>query len=57
VQAWSPSGSKVTLDDRLRQSLSTVAEIGGVEPSPIDEVLSRVSVHNDLATALQPCTA
>ena len=57
VRAWSPGGSKATLHDRLRQSLSTVAEIGGMEPSTIDEVLSRVSVHDDLATALQPCTA
>lgn len=57
VRAWSPGGSKRTLHDRLRQSLSTLAEIDAVNPSTIDEVLSRVSVHDDLATAVRPCAA
>ena len=33
VRAWSPGGSSRTLHDRLRQSISTLADIGAVEPS------------------------
>jgi 3-hydroxybutyryl-CoA dehydrogenase len=57
VRAWSPTRSARTLHDRLRQSVSTLAEIGTVDPSPVDEVLSRVSTHDDLATAVAPCAA
>lgn len=57
VRAWSPGGSAGTLQDRLRQSLSTLAEIGAVESSQIDVVLARVSTHDDLAEALAPCAA
>jgi 3-hydroxybutyryl-CoA dehydrogenase len=57
VRAWSPTGSAHSLHDRLRQSISMLAEIGAVDPSSIDEVLARVSVHDDLATALAPCAA
>lgn len=57
VRAWSPGGSSRTLHDRLRQSLSALADVGAVEPSTIDGVLARVSVHDDLATALAPCAA
>lgn len=57
VRAWSPAKSAHTLHDRLRQSVSTLAAIGAVEPSTVDEVLSRVSTHDDLATALTPCAA
>lgn len=57
VRAWSPGRSVRTLHDRLRQSVSTLAEIGAVEPSAVDKVLARVSVHDDLATALTPCAA
>jgi 3-hydroxyacyl-CoA dehydrogenase len=57
VRAWSPARSAHTLHDRLRQSVSTLAEIGAVDPSAVDEVLSRVSTHDDLATALAPCAA
>lgn len=57
VRAWSPAGSARTLHDRLRQSVSTLAEIGAVEPSAVDGVLARVSVYHDLATALTPCAA
>jgi 3-hydroxyacyl-CoA dehydrogenase len=57
VRAWSPSGSAGTLGDRLRESVSTLAELGAVEESAVDEVLARVSVHDDLATALEPCAA
>ena len=57
VRAWSPAGSVRTLPDRLRQSVSTLAEIGAVEPSAVGGVLARVSVHDDLATALAPCAA
>lgn len=57
VRAWSPGGSSRTLRDRLRQSVSMLAEIGAVEPSTVDEVLARVSVHDDLAAALRPCAA
>ena len=57
VRAWSPGTSVRTLHDRLRQSVSTLAEIGVVEPSDIDDVVGRVSIHDDLATALTPCAA
>jgi prephenate dehydrogenase len=32
VRAWSPGRSARTLGDRLRQSVSALAEIGAVEP-------------------------
>jgi 3-hydroxybutyryl-CoA dehydrogenase len=57
VRAWSPARSARTLHDRLRQSVSALADIGAVEPSAVDEVLARVSTHDDLATALTPCVA
>lgn len=57
VRAWSPGRSARTLGDRLRQSVSALAEIGAVEPSAVDGVLARVSTHDDLATALAPCAA
>jgi 3-hydroxybutyryl-CoA dehydrogenase len=57
VRAWSPGQSARTLRDRLRQSVSALAEIGAVEPSAIDAVLARVSTHDELATALAPCAA
>jgi 3-hydroxybutyryl-CoA dehydrogenase len=55
VRAWSPGSSAQTLPDRLRQSVSTLAEIGTVEPSAVDGILARVSTADDLATALAPC--
>lgn len=57
VRVWSPGSSAGTLHDRLRQSVSTLAEIGAVERSAVDEVLDLVSVHDDLATAVAPCAA
>jgi 3-hydroxyacyl-CoA dehydrogenase len=57
VRAWSPSGSVGTLPDRLRQSVSTLAEIGAVEASAVDGVVARVSTYDDLDTALTPCAA
>jgi 3-hydroxybutyryl-CoA dehydrogenase len=57
VRAWSPGKSARTLRDRLRQSVSTLVDIGAVQPSTVDEVLARVSTHGDLATALGPCAA
>ena len=57
VRAWSPGGSSGTLHDRLRGSLSALAEIGMVESSTIDDVVARVSTHPELATALAPCDA
>ena len=57
VRAWSPGKSAGTLHDRLRQSMSTLAEIGAMEPSAVDAALARVSTHDDLATALGPCAA
>ena len=57
VRAWSPGNSTRTLHDRLRQSVSTLAGIGAVGSTAVDEVLARVSVHDDLATALAPCSA
>jgi 3-hydroxybutyryl-CoA dehydrogenase len=57
VRAWSPGQSARTLPDRLRQSVSALAEIGAVEPSAVDGVLARVSTHDELATALAPCAA
>ena len=57
VRAWSPGRSVHTLQDRLRQSVSTLAEIGAVEHSAVEDVLARVSTHDDLTTALTPCAA
>jgi 3-hydroxybutyryl-CoA dehydrogenase len=57
VRVWSPGGSSRTLHDRLRQSLSALVDVGVVEPSAVDEVLTRVSAHDDLAAALTPCAA
>ncbi|HXL61547.1 MAG TPA: 3-hydroxyacyl-CoA dehydrogenase family protein [Mycobacterium sp.] len=57
VRAWSPTGSAHTLHDRLRQSVSTLADIGVIDTAAIDEVLTRVSIHDDLSTALAPCAA
>jgi 3-hydroxybutyryl-CoA dehydrogenase len=57
VRAWSPATSVHTLHDRLRQSVSTLAEIGAVEASEVDDIVARVSTHDDLATALTPCAA
>jgi 3-hydroxybutyryl-CoA dehydrogenase len=57
VRAWSPGGSSRTLHDRLRQSVSTLAEISAVDPSTVDRIVARVSAHDDLATALRPCAA
>jgi 3-hydroxyacyl-CoA dehydrogenase len=57
VRAWSPARSVHTLGDRLRQSVSTLAEIGALERGDVDNVLARVSTHDELATALRPCTA
>ena len=57
VRTWSPARSARTLHDRLRQSVSTLADIGAVEPSAVDGVLARVSTHDDLAAALTPCAA
>jgi 3-hydroxyacyl-CoA dehydrogenase len=57
VRAWSPGGSAGTLQDRLGQSLSALAEIGAVEASAVDGVVARVSAHDNLAAALEPCAA
>ena len=57
VRAWSPGDSARTLHDRLRQSLSALAEIGAVEASAVDDVLARVSTHAELGVALAPCSA
>ena len=57
VRAWSPTGSAHTLHDRLRQSVSTLADIGVIDTAAIDEVLTPVSIHDDLSTALAPCAA
>jgi 3-hydroxybutyryl-CoA dehydrogenase len=57
VRAWSPGQSARTLHERLRQSLAALAEIGAVVPAAVDEVVGRVSTHNDLDAALAPCAA
>lgn len=57
VRAWSPARSVHSLRDRLRQSVSTLAEIGAVEAAGVEEVLARVSTHDDLGAALTPCVA
>jgi 3-hydroxyacyl-CoA dehydrogenase len=57
IRAWSPGSSAGTLHDRLRQSLTALADIGAVAPSAVDDVVARVSTHDDLATALAPCVA
>ena len=45
------------MSDRLRQSVTTLVDVGAVEPSAVDEVVNRVSAHDDLDTALAPCAA
>jgi 3-hydroxybutyryl-CoA dehydrogenase len=57
VRAWSSGSSTHTLHDRLRHSVSALADIGAVERSAVDDVQARVSVHDDLAAALTPCAA
>src|SRR2546423_4204316 len=57
VRAWSRGDSAGTLKERLRQSLTALTEIGAVEASAIDDVLERVSTHDELGEALAPCTA
>jgi 3-hydroxybutyryl-CoA dehydrogenase len=57
VRAWSPAGSAGSLHDRLRKSVSALAEVGTVDASAVDTVLARVSIHDDLTTALAPCAA
>ncbi|MGH9208273.1 MAG: 3-hydroxyacyl-CoA dehydrogenase family protein [Acidimicrobiales bacterium] len=57
VRAWSPAESVHTLQGRLHESVSTLAEIGIVDSSSVDEVLARVSIHHDLEAALAPCAA
>jgi 3-hydroxyacyl-CoA dehydrogenase len=57
VRAWSPGGSAGTLQNRLRGSLATLVEVGAVEASEVDEVVDRVSAHDDLPTALGSCAA
>jgi 3-hydroxyacyl-CoA dehydrogenase len=57
VRAWSPGGSIRSLHDRLRQSLSTLADIGAVDPAAVDAAIDLVSVHDDLGAALTPCAA
>ena len=57
VRAWSPGRSVYTLHDRLHSSVSTLAEMGAVEPAAVDRVLGLVTAHDDLATALGPCSA
>jgi 3-hydroxyacyl-CoA dehydrogenase len=57
VRAWSPGRSAGTLHERLRQSLTALAEIGAVERTTVDDVLARISTHDELAQALAPCAA
>jgi 3-hydroxybutyryl-CoA dehydrogenase len=57
VRAWSPGRSAGSLHDRLRKSVSALAEVGTVDASAVDTVLARVSIHEDLTTALAPCGA
>ena len=57
VRAWSPGTSSSSLPDRLRQSVTTLADVGAVKPPAVDEVVNRVSAHDDLDTALAPCAA
>ncbi len=56
VRVWSPGVSASTLLDRLRQSVSALAEVGALEASALDELTDRVSVHPEL-DALGPCAA
>ncbi len=57
VRAWSPTTSVHTLHDRLRESVSMLAGIGAVDASAADKVLSRVSIYDDLGSAVAPCVA
>ena len=40
VRAWSPGMSAHTLRDRLQRSVSTLVDIGAVEPTAVDKVLA-----------------
>ena len=57
VRAWSHGESAATLHDRLRQSLGALAEVGAVQAGAIDEIVARVTVHDDIKAALEPCAA
>src|SRR4051794_4410321 len=57
VRAWSPGESAGTLPERLGQSLSALADIGAVDRSALNDVLARVSVHDELGAAVGPCAA
>lgn len=57
VRAWSPSTSAHSLRDRLHQSMSRLADIGAIERASITPAIERVSVHDDLASAIAPCGA
>ena len=57
VRAWSPGRSAGTLHERLRQSLAALAEVGAVQRTAVDGVMTRVSTHDELAQALAPCAA
>ena len=57
VRAWSPGTSASTLHDRLRGSLATLVDIGAVAAADVDDVVGRVSTHDELAAAVAPCAA
>lgn len=57
VRAWSPKTSAGTLHHRLLGSLSLLAEVGAIDPSAVEATVARVSIHDDLATAVAPCGA
>ena len=54
VRAWSPGTSASTLHDRLRGSLATLVDIGAVAAADVDDVVGRVSTHDELAAAVAP---
>ena len=57
VRAWSPGTSASTLRERLRGSLATLVDIGAVAAADVDDVVGRVSTHDELAAAVAPCAA
>ncbi len=57
VRVWSPGESARTLKDRLRESLAALAQVGAVDASAVEVVLTHVSTHNELGDAVAPCAA
>ncbi|MDT5045037.1 MAG: hypothetical protein QOG75_890 [Mycobacterium sp.] len=57
VRAWSPTGSAHTLHDRLRQSVSTLADIGVIDTAAIDDTVSDQLARARLVPAVLDASA